>query len=173
MSFVSPKVVIIGGGPAGSTLGAILAKEGLDVTVLEKSVFPRHHIGEALQPAAFELLDFHLGLGEKMGQQGFAKKFGALYYWGETRERWSVLFDDRLESDLPGLDTESIHDGAYDYSWQVDRGRFDEILLEEAEARGAKVHQETEVLRPILDGQRVVGVVAKMVAEFALGIRTQ
>ena len=57
--------------------------------------------------------------------------------------------DDRLEEDLPSLDRDTIHDGAYDYSWQVDRGRFDEILLEEAESRGAVVHQETEVVRPI------------------------
>ena len=165
MKSQTPAVVIIGGGPAGATLGAMLAKDGLDVTILEKARFPRHHIGEALQPAAFELLDFHLGLGPKMAEQGFAKKFGALYYWGETRNRWSVLFDDRLEEDLPNLDRTTIHDGAYDYSWQVDRGRFDQILLEEAETRGAAVHQETEVVRPILDGQRVVGVVARKKGE--------
>ena len=108
-----------------------------------------------------QLLNFHLQLGPKMAEQGFAKKFGALYYWGETRNRWSVLFDDRLEADLDTLDRETIHDGAYDFPWQVDQGEFDQILLEEAEERGAKVFQETEVVRPLLDGQKVVGVVAR------------
>ncbi len=156
-----PSVVIIGGGPAGSTLGALLAKEGVDVTILEKARFPRPHIGEALQPAAFELLDFHLGLGPKMAKEGFVKKFGALYYWGESRELWSVLFDDRLDEDLETLTTETIQDGGYDFSYQVDRGRFDHILLMEAESRGAKVLQETEVVRPLLNGQAVTGVLIR------------
>lgn len=163
MSAEYPSVVVIGGGPGGSTLAAILAKEGVEVTLVEKEKFPRPHIGEALQPAAFDLLDFHLGLGPKMGEQGFAKKFGALYYWGETRELWSVLFDDQLERDLEEntLTSESIHDADYAYSWQVDRGKFDHILLQEAESRGARVLQETEVLKPIVEGQRVVGVVVR------------
>ena len=54
------RVLIAGGGPAGATLGAILAKEGMEVQLIEKHRFPRHHVGESLQPAAFELLDFYV-----------------------------------------------------------------------------------------------------------------
>ena len=77
------RVLIAGGGPSGATLGAILAKEGLEVHILEKQRFPRPHIGESLQPAAFELLDFYLpGLVDQMADQGFARKYGAVYRWG-------------------------------------------------------------------------------------------
>jgi len=151
------RVVIAGGGPAGSTLGALLAKEGVDVVLVEKTRFPRHHVGEALQPAAFELLDFHLDLRKKFEQFGFAKKFGALYLWGESREQWSVLFDDRLDGNWESLSKEELLAGDFDHSWQVDRATFDRVLLEEAAERGVEVRLETSALRPILEGERVVG----------------
>ena len=153
----NPRIAIAGGGPAGATLGAILAKEGMNVVLYEKARFPRHHVGEALQPAAFELLDFHLGMGKVFTEQGFAKKFGALYLWGDSRDCWSVLFDDRLEEELEDLTNETLMAGSFDHSWQVDRATFDKIHLDEAERRGVEVHQDMEVVSPVLEGERVVG----------------
>jgi flavin-dependent dehydrogenase len=152
-----PSVLIAGGGPAGATLGAILAKEECDVVLIDKVRFPRPHIGEALQPAAFELLDFHLGLGPLMAQQGFIKKLGAIYEWGDNRNRWSVLFDDRLDDGVDHLSREDIENGDYDHSYQVDRAQFDALLLDHARERGVDVREQTEAVAPLMDGDRVVG----------------
>lgn len=153
----TPDVLICGGGPGGATLGALLAKEGLAVTLVDKARFPRAHIGEALQPAAVELLDFYLGLGPTLAAAGFFKKFGAIYEWGERTQRWSVLFDDRLDQDLHRLTHEELLQGDFEHSYQVDRAEFDQLLLEHAAERGCTVYQETEALAPIEEGDRVVG----------------
>ena len=152
------RVLIAGGGPSGATLGAILAKEGLEVHILEKQRFPRPHIGESLQPAAFELLDFYLpGLVDQMADQGFARKYGAVYRWGNDRKLWHVMFDDRLDHGFDGPTNADIRAGDYAMSWQVNRARFDQMLLEHAKSLGATVHEETTALAPIMEGERVTG----------------
>lgn len=151
-------VVIIGGGPAGCVAAALLAKNGVEVVVLEADRHPRHHVGESLQPASFQLLDHHFGLAARFAAGGYARKYGALYVWGESREPWSVLFDPRLEADLPGLDAAGLAAGGYESAWQVDRASFDQILAENARSCGAEIREGVEVSAPILDGDRVVGV---------------
>ena len=151
-------VLIAGGGPAGATLGAILAKEGVRVDIIEKSRFPRPHIGESLQPAAFELLDFYLpGLVDQMANEGFARKYGAVYRWGNDRKLWHVMFDDRLDNGFDHLTNDDIRNGDYAMSWQVNRARFDQMLLEHAQKMGATVHEETTAIAPIMDGERARG----------------
>lgn len=151
-------VVIIGGGPGGATAAAMLAKAGVRVTVLERERFPRHHVGESLQPGLMRILDEHLGLGPRLAEQGFAYKFGAVYVWGESREPWSVIFDRRLEAALPETEEELLA-GGYEHTWQVDREKFDAVLLDAAREAGAEVRQEIEVAAPRLDANgRVVGV---------------
>ena len=54
------RVAVIGGGPSGSVAAAFLAQQGAEVTLIERERFPRHHVGESLQPASFQLLDTHL-----------------------------------------------------------------------------------------------------------------
>lgn len=158
MGGVDADVIVVGGGPAGSTSAAILAREGLSVVLLEEERFPRHHVGESLQPATMELLEQYLGLGESLASQGYARKYGAIYVWGETRDPWSILFDSRLEGDLPKLDEAALLSGGYDHAWQVLRSTFDHLLLEEAKRRGADVREGVRVLAPITEGERVVGV---------------
>ncbi len=155
----SPKIVVIGGGPGGCVAAGALAAQGADVVVLERERHPRYHIGESLQPAAFDYLERHFGIGHRFVDQGFARKYGAVYRWGETRDPWSVLFDPRLEPDLPGLTEDGLLRGGYEHSWNVDRAVFDRILAETAVERGARVHENVTVLEPLLDGERVVGVV--------------
>ncbi|MFO0570920.1 MAG: NAD(P)/FAD-dependent oxidoreductase [Polyangiaceae bacterium] len=155
---MQPEVIVVGGGPAGSTTAAILAREGIPVTLYEAERFPRHHIGESLQPAVNDLLDDYLGLGPAIAEAGFARKYGAFYVWGESRDPWSILFDERLSRDLPNLSEAELLARDYEHAWQVERSRFDEILLREAARRGVDVCEGVNVAAPIVEGDRVVGV---------------
>jgi halogenation protein CepH len=165
-------VLVIGGGPAGSTTAAMLAQMGYHVTVCERDVFPRHHVGEALQPASIELLDMHLGLGQRIAEANFHPKFGALYEWGESNARWSVLFDKRIEADIPNMTTEEMLKVGYDLSYHVDRARFDKLLLDCAVEKG--VHLERwDVLDPIIEDGAVVGLEIRDEAGQARSVRSR
>ncbi|MFT4976927.1 MAG: flavin-dependent dehydrogenase [Myxococcota bacterium] len=153
-----PRVVVIGGGPAGASAAGMLARAGASVVLFERARFPRHHVGESLQPATFTLLEEHLDFGGRFAAEGFAHKFGAVYVWGESREPWRVLFDPRLETDLDSLDEAGLLAGGYEHAWQVERSRFDQILLDRAAELGASVRYDATVLAPVLDGERVCGV---------------
>lgn len=141
-----PDVLVIGGGPAGATAAAILAGQGKKVLLVESSHFPRHHVGESLQPASMRILDRHLGLGPKLAAQGFARKYGALYRWGDSRAPWSVLFDARLDADLSGLDEQALLNGGYEHAWQVERATFDHLLLQAAREAGVEVLEGCEAI---------------------------
>lgn len=150
------KVVVVGGGPAGACAAALLAKARVEVVLLEKARFPRHHVGESLQPGGFTLLEHHLGL--RFDDLGFANKFGAVYVWGESREPWRVLFDERLEADLDGLDEAGLLSGGYERALQVDRAVFDKRLLDCARSLGVDVREGVEAKEVRRDGARVVGI---------------
>lgn len=125
-------VIIIGGGPAGSTAAMTLAKEGKRVLVLEKEKFPRFHIGESLLPYNRRLFD-ELGLWEKIENAGFMPKRGAQFWLGDATRHIRVTF-------ATGAYTE------YPESLQVERSKFDEILLNHARELGAAVQEECTVL---------------------------
>jgi len=149
-------VLVLGGGPAGAAAAGLLAKNGAPVLVVEREAFPRPHVGESLQPATFDLLRRHLGLD--FSADGFARKYGAVYVWGEHREPWSVLFDERLDRDLPDLDEAGLLAADYEHAWQVDRATFDHRLLRAAADHGAEVRHGWTAEAPLMDGDRVVGV---------------
>ena len=123
-------VLIIGGGPAGSTAAALLAERGRDVVLLEKAAHPRFHIGESLLPRNTALLD-RLGLREQVAAIGVHKP-GAEFVSDATGQ--SVHFAFAL-----GLDKQ------YTYSWQVRRAEFDELLFRTARSRGARAEENTRV----------------------------
>ncbi len=123
-------VLIIGGGPAGSTAAALLAERGRDVVLLEKAAHPRFHIGESLLPRNTALLD-RLGLREQVAALGVHKP-GAEFISDATGQ--SVHFTFAL-----GLDKQ------YTYSWQVRRAEFDELLFRTARSRGARTEENTRV----------------------------
>ena len=139
------RVAVIGGGPSGSVAAAFLAQQGAEVTLIERERFPRHHVGESLQPASFQLLDTHFQLGPKLRSAGFARKYGAVYVWGEQRKPWGVLFDPRLSFESLPPTEKALLDGDFLHAWQVDRARFDHMLLTCAEDLGVTVRQETAV----------------------------
>jgi flavin-dependent dehydrogenase len=127
-------VAVIGGGPGGSTTAALLAQKGYRVTVFEKDRHPRFHIGESLLPLNLELFD-KLGVAEKMASIGMIKRSAEFYTEESSAAEQVYSFAEAF-------------DKRYPYAYQVRRSEFDEILLRNAQAKGADVHE----------GWRVTGV---------------
>src|SRR5689334_5806938 len=117
-------VVIIGGGPGGSTLASSLVKRGRRPLVLERERFPRFHIGESLLARSREIF-CELGLEEELDRR-FLRKYGARFLCSATRRSNTYEFADAYESD-------------FDYAYQVPRDEFDQVLLEHAKKLGAEV----------------------------------
>lgn len=138
-------VAIIGGGPAGSTVGCLLKKYAptLEVTIFERERFPRDHVGESQLPAITWILE-EMGVWDKVEAAGFPIKLGGTYRWGATDELWHLNFIDpgTFESlPRPAPLTPQRRQTAF----QVDRARFDQILLDHAEAMGCQVLREARV----------------------------
>ncbi|MFF0435585.1 NAD(P)/FAD-dependent oxidoreductase [Streptomyces sp. NPDC004327] len=131
------EVLVAGGGPAGATAAALLARQGFDVILLEKDRFPRYHIGESLLPSLLPLLDL-LGAREAVERCGFVRKTGAYYDWGG--QEWALRFD--------GLGPDAR------YSFQVVRADFDKALLDHARDQGVRVYEETALRTVRFDGGR-------------------
>src|SRR2546425_8496130 len=140
--------IIIGGGPAGSAAGAVLAEHGHQVLLLEREKFPRYHIGESLLPFTFQPLQ-RLGLIDKMRQSAFVKKYSVQFVSPSGQASQPFYFFTRYDRDTVAQ------------TWQVLRSEFDLMLMENARAKGANVLEETAVKELLKDGERVVGVRAQ------------
>jgi flavin-dependent dehydrogenase len=136
----STQILVIGGGPGGSTAATLLARQGFEVTLLEASKFPRYHIGESLLPSILQVVDL-LGAREKMEAFGFQRKNGAFLQWG--KESWPLNFGELA--------------GDHTYAFQVVRSDFDLFLLEHARSQGVNVFEGVEVRSIRFDGERPVG----------------
>ena len=150
-------VVIVGGGPAGSTVGALVKKYAphLNVLILERESFPREHVGESLLPPCSGVLN-ELGCWDAVERENFPIKIGATYRWGKNPELWDFEFlpsgsfvEEPRPARFEGQRTKT--------AFQVDRARYDEILLDNAERLGCEVRQGTKVAKVQRQGNRVAG----------------
>ena len=148
-------VVVIGGGPGGSTFGALVKKYGPEVSVLilEREVFPRDHVGESQLPAVSQVL-YEMGCWDKVEAANFPIKIGATYSWGKTKELW--VFDFMPVQFALDLERPGTFDGARRHlAFQVDRAVYDDILLKHAAELGWKVRHEARVVKVNRTGDRV------------------
>src|SRR5438105_15047029 len=110
------QVLVAGGGPAGSITAALLAREGVDVMLVEKAKHPRYHIGESLLTSVMPVLEFIDAKG-RIDEHGFVKKYGG-YFRVKQGERPGHVDFSKLSK--------------YNHSYQVLRSEFDQVLFEHA-----------------------------------------
>ncbi len=141
-------VIVIGGGPAGSTVASILAREGRRVVLFEKEEFPRHHIGESLMTDTYWIFK-RMGLLEKLKASPFVRKYSVQFANSASKESRPFYFFEAIH-----------HESAV--TWQVTRAAFDKMLIEHAADQGAAVHQGSAVKRVLFDEDRAAGVEVQM-----------
>lgn len=141
-------VIVMGGGPAGSSVASILAREGRKVVLFEKEEFPRHHIGESLMTDTYFTFQ-RMGFLDKLKESPFVRKYSVQFANFAGKESRPFYFFEA-----------NHHESAV--TWQVTRAVFDKMLIEHAGEQGATVHQGTAVKQVLFDGDRAVGVEAKM-----------
>ncbi len=138
--------IVIGGGPAGSTAAALLARHGHRALLLEKERLPRYHIGESLLPYCYFPLQ-RIGMIEKMKASNFVKKYSVRFVSIDGKASTPFCFFEHFK-----------HEAAQ--TWQVVRSEFDAMLLENAREQGADVRQGVTVTDLIREDGRIVGVEA-------------
>ena len=137
-------VIIIGGGPAGTSAATALAMKGRSVVVIEKDKFPRYHIGESLIPFCYFPLE-KIGMIDKMKNAGFVNKYSVRFVTIEGKMSAPFYFSQHMN-----------HAAAN--TWQVSRAKFDCMLMEHAREHGAKVREEAMALELLRENGNVVGV---------------
>ncbi|MFI0479425.1 tryptophan 7-halogenase [Actinomadura sp. 9N215] len=140
-------VVVVGGGPGGSTLATLIAMRGHNVVLLEKEKFPRYQIGESLLPSTVHGICRLTGVADQLAKAGFTKKRGGTMRWGANPEPWTFSF-----SVSPRITSETSH------AYQVERSKFDQILLDHARHTGVDVREEHAVADVIEEDGRISGV---------------
>src|SRR5437762_7799100 len=124
-------VIIIGGGPAGATAGAILAQAGLKTLILERTQFPRFHIAESLTPETYWTFK-RIGMLPKLQASNFIRKYSVQFVSASGRESQPFYFDEMNPHEC------SI-------TWQVVRSEFDKMMLDNAREHGAEVWENANV----------------------------
>src|SRR4029450_6343594 len=141
-------VIIMGGGPAGSSRASILSREGRQVVLFEKEIFPRHHIGESLMTDTYWTFR-RLGVLEKLKQSPFVRKYSVQFANSAGKESRPFYFFEAVH-----------HESAV--TWQVTRAQFDHLLINHAAEQGAVVHQGVLLKQVLFEGDRAVGVEVQM-----------
>src|SRR5438309_4064906 len=138
-------VIVIGGGPSGSTSSALLSRKGHNVLLLERERFPRFHIGESLTlfaPQAFR----ELGVYEELAAINCVKKRGLEFVLPDKSKK--LFFADRSGRQL----------GQQTWTFQMARSKLDQVLLRNAERAGVKVREQHQVIEVLFVGDRATGV---------------
>jgi len=141
-------VLVLGGGPAGSTAAALLAERGIETAVIEGERFPRFHVGESLLPHTLPLLD-RLGVHETVKRLPHTRvKPGASFVTHDGGRHVAYWFADALPPAIP-------------HAYQVRRDELDAALLDNARARGAEVLSGWHATTPQWEGNRLTGLVVR------------
>src|SRR6266849_5060189 len=144
MSPERPEVVVIGGGPAGSTVSTLIAQQGHRVELFERERFPRFHIGESLIPETYWVLK-RLKMLPKMRQSPFVKKYSVQFVNASGKLSAPFYFWDNKPHECS-------------QTWQVVRSEFDRMMLENAREHGVEAHEGVHVTEVLFEGERAVGV---------------
>ncbi len=152
-------VVVIGGGPCGSAAATLLAQRGYRVAIYERDHFPRFHVGESLIPFCYPVIE-KIGMLHKMKTSHFTKKYGVQF----INEQGKLSEPFRFEQYDP-------HERSQ--TWQVLRGEFDTLLLQNAREKGVVVHEGARVLDILSDGETVHGVKVRCEGEAEKEVRSR
>jgi 1H-pyrrole-2-carbonyl-[peptidyl-carrier protein] chlorinase len=144
-------VIVVGGGPAGSTLAGLLARDGVHTLLIEKDIHPREHQGEPLSPSTTSVLE-GFGVLEKLDDAGFVHKTGTA--WNTPSSQPSRFAEMRLTDDPDGTERS--------FTYNLERDELDAILLRHAHELGAKVLQGVEAQHVIFEEGRAVGIRARV-----------
>lgn len=147
MSIEEFDVVVVGGGPGGSTLAALMAMQGHRVLLLEKEQHPRYQIGESLLPSTVHGICKLIGASEEIERAGFTVKRGGTFRWGANPEPWTFSF--AVSEKMAGPTS---------FAYQVERMKFDKILIDNARRVGVDVRENCAVTDVLADDARVGGV---------------
>jgi len=138
-------VIVAGGGPAGSTAAAWLARAGRSVIVFERDEFPRFHVGESLLASVNDVLT-EIGADDVIRHAGFPQKWGAAFITADGGVTRFADFDSAPGVPMP-------------QTWQVERATFDHLLLQNAAGCGADVRQRHRVIDVAFDEAGVTATV--------------
>lgn len=144
---MNPDIIVIGGGPSGSTVATILAQKGYSVELFEREHFPRFHIGESMIPNTYFALE-RTGLLNKMKGSHFIKKHSVQFINQKGRLSEPFYFADNKP-----------HESSQ--TWQVRRSEFDKLSLDHARDNGVKVSEGARVIEVLFEGTRAVGIRVK------------
>src|SRR5258707_4845557 len=136
-------VVVIGGGPAGSTVSALIAQRGYRVELFEREKFPRFHIGESLIPETYWVLK-RLDMLPKMQRSPFVKKYSVQFVNANGKLSAPFYFWDNKPHECS-------------QTWQVVRSEFDQMMLENAREHGVTAYEGVRVLDVVFGGHRAIG----------------
>ena len=140
-------IIVIGGGPAGSTVATIVAEQGHRVLLLEREVEPKFKIGESLIPATYWTFK-RLGMLEKLRESHFPQKYSVQFYSRSGKASSPFYFFQT-----------NPHESAV--TWQVLRSEFDEMLLDNATEKGVEVRRGISVREVLFEGNTATGVVTQ------------
>ena len=135
-------VLILGGGPGGSVAGAFLARQGIDVAIIEREEFPRFHIGESLLPASMPIFK-EIGFYETLASGKYIQKYGARFIDYRNEDEVYFGFNDGLNPDIP-------------MAFEVERSMFDRDILDHAVKSGAKLYQPERILEVDLRSENIL-----------------
>ncbi len=145
-------IVVIGGGPAGSTLSTLLVRQGYRVLLLEREKFPRFHVGESLLPTTQRIWE-KLGIAESMQHLGNTFKYAGEFRIGLDPRKSDYEYSTNLFNNIP---RQKLQERPYAY--QVERSEFDLFLLNHARQQGVNVCEEAVVKEVLWQGEQATGI---------------